>query len=344
MKRDSVLVLFARGFLSAVLSWKALLLCLAANAALAFALTHPIASALHGTLDKSPFAGRLLTSADAMLFDNFVRSRPDVLGDFSAWEEIATGEAERSGPEKRRPLQALAGATGASGSLVVLGIASALLASLLAGGFAGRFGADRDAGSLEAFGADVGRFGPSSLVLGVLSIAAIGAAYRWVYAGTGSLYEPEAFRYEWEAVGLMLARLLAFLAVAGSIRLVVLYARAAMGLKRTANPLLGLFSGAGFVARRLGRTMALEILFGLAGILPLVLWGLFASTWDGRDPARLALFVALQQLAVLFRITARVAHLGAASAFMRRAAMAGQPAPAPAVGSPGSPAEASTAS
>ena len=329
MKRDSVPVLVARGFASALACWKALLLCLALNALLAFAVTHPIATALHQTFDDNPAAARLLASVDVTVFDHFTRQRPDVLGNLGAWETIATGEAsEPGGRAAFSPNPGLRHASGASGSLLVLGLANALLASFLTGGFAGRFGAEQDRGSLPLFGQDVGRLGPASFLLGILSLAGIAAAYRWIWIGTGALYRPEELRYEWEAVGLGLLRLLAFLLVAALFRMVVVYARAGMGLSGKANPVMALFSAAGFVAGRPGRALVLEVAFGAAGVLPLVLWALLGATWDGRDPARLALLVGLQQLVVFIRITARTAYLGSASAFLRRGSEAPRAVPA----------------
>ena len=331
MKRDSLLVLMARGLASAFTAWKALLLFLGLNALLALALVHPVASALHQTLDGSPVGDSLLkdTKSPALLtaFDSFTRVRPDVFGDLSKWKEVVTGEREPVMARRETPpLSGFFRTQGVAGALIPLGLLSALAAALFSGGFAGRFGADTDRASLSAFGADLGRFAPASLFLGAASIVLIVAAYRFVFAGTGRLYAPENLRYEWEAIALMLLRLLAFLLVAGYVRLVVIYARASMGLSKSANMMLALARGAGFVAGRPMRTLALEIVFGVIGLLPLVLWGAFATTWDGRDAGRLAVFIALQQLLVLFRIATRVAHLGAASSFLRRVAEGARPA------------------
>src|SRR5664280_1795045 len=59
VRGDSVLVLATRGLVSALETWKAILLFLVLNAVLAAAFLHPLASALHTTLDKSPWAERL---------------------------------------------------------------------------------------------------------------------------------------------------------------------------------------------------------------------------------------------------------------------------------------------
>ncbi|HEX5854195.1 MAG TPA: hypothetical protein VFZ57_01130, partial [Thermoanaerobaculia bacterium] len=143
MKRDSVLVLAARGLFSALETWKALLLLLVLNAALAAAFTHPLTSALRQTLDKSSFSERLLAK-DADLhtfFLAFTRARPDVLGDLSKWDEVVTGEGEeRRSPGRPAPLSGFFRTTGISGSAVGFGALAALLAALFSGGFAGRFG------------------------------------------------------------------------------------------------------------------------------------------------------------------------------------------------------------
>jgi len=329
VKRPSLAALFGRGLSSALATWKGLLLLLAVNALLAFVLTRPVAASLHEVLDRNPLADRLLKGADALFFLDFTRAHPDVLGDTRPWEGIASGGGDAlDRGEPREVLRGFAGMSGASGALLAVGLANALLSALLAGGFAGRFGADSERGSLAAFGADVGRFGVPSLLLGILSIVGLVAAYRWVFVASGALYDPRELRYEWEAVALLLGRLLVFLLVAAYVRRSVLYARAAMGLSRSVNPLGALFRGAGFVAGRPVRTLLLEILFAAAGLLPLALWASFAESWDGKDPAQLALLLALQQVVLFIRIAARVGHLGAASAWMRRAAEA-PPAPTP---------------
>lgn len=318
MKREALPILAARGFVSAFTAWKALLFLLLVNAALALAFAGPVRAALHDALDSNPMADRLLGAVDATFFTHFRRAHPDVLGDVEPLEKLAAGEA----PEKN-PLAL----SGAAGSLVLFGLLSALAASVAAGGFAGRFGAERERGSLSAFGTDCGRFAFSSLVLGAVALAGIVGAYLLLFAAPGRLYAASELRYEWEATGLVLFRLVAFLVAAGSVRLAVAFARAAMGISRNGNPFLALASGAGFVLGRPGRALVLEVLFGAAALVPLGLWGAWAPVWDGADPARFALLAALQQLLVFWRIACRAAHLGAASAWMRRTAEAARPAP-----------------
>jgi len=330
MRRDSVLVLAARGLFSALETWKALLLLLVLNAALAAAFAHPLTSALRQTLDKSAFSERLLASnADLhTFFMAFTRTRPDVLGDLSKWDEVVTGEGEeRRSPGRSAPLSGFFHTTGISGSAVGFGALAALLAAFFSGGFAGRFGAERERTSLTAFGADAARLAVPSLLFAALSLAGILAAYRWIYAAPGTLYEPDELRYEWEAVALLLLRLGAFLLAAGYLRLVVLYARAALGQGIT-NPFGALMTGFGFVLGRPVRTLALEILFAALGVLPLLAWLLYGPVWDGKEFADFALILAGQQLVVLLRILTRAGHLGAASAYLRRSREAGASAPA----------------
>ena len=76
--------------------------------------------------------------------------------------------------------------------------------------------------------------------------------------------------------------------------------------------------GLGFVLGRPARTLALEILFGALGLLPLLVWLLVGPVWDGRELGEFALILAGQQLVVLLRILTRAGHLGAASAYLRR--------------------------
>ena len=57
-------------------------------------------------------------------------------------------------------------------------------------------------------------------------------------------------------------------------------------------------------------------------------WALLGPVWDGKDAGALALIVLGQQAVVFWRIFARTAHLGAASAFLARAFDAASPRPA----------------
>jgi hypothetical protein len=331
VRRDSILVLATRGLVSALETWKAILLFLVLNAVLAAAFLHPLVSALQKTLDKSPWAERL-RAGDADLhtfFTTFTRTRPDVLGDLEKWHEAVTGERqERTASGRPAPLSGFFGTTGLSGSAVAYAALAAVLAALFSGGFAGRFGAERDRTSLSAFGADAARFAVPSLLFGALSLAGILAAYRWVYAAPGTLYEPDELRYEWEVTGLLLLRLGAFLLIAGYLRLVVTYARAAMGQGAT-NPFAALMSGFGFVLGRPARTLAIEILFGVLGVVPLLAWTFVGPVWNGGELADFALILAGQQLVVLLRILTRAGHLGAASAYLKRSKELVSPAAAP---------------
>lgn len=337
MRRDSAFVLATRGLVSALETWKALLLFLVLNAALAYAFTHPLASALRQTLDESPWAERLASGNVDLhtFFTSFSRTRPDVLGDLSKWNEAVTGERqERAASGRPAPLSGFFKTSGLSGSAVGFGALMALLAAFFSGGFAGRFGAERERTSLAAFGADAARFAVPSLLFGALSLAGILAAYRFLYAAPGTLYEPDELRYEWEAVGLLLLRLGVFLLVAGYIRLVVLYARAALG-QGIPNPINALMRGLGFVLGRPIRTLRLEILFGALGLLPLLAWLLIGPVWDGKKLGDFAAILAGQQLVVLLRILTRAGHLGAASAYLGRSNDAAASSPAPATVIPG---------
>lgn len=338
MKRDSILVLAARGAVSALGAWKALLLALVCNLLLAYAFAHPVNAALRQALDRSPWGARLAAPKAPLyeFYGEISRARPDVLGDLSAWDAIASGDEGERGA-RRAPLSSFLTATGVAGSAAGFAVLAAALSALFAGGFAGRFGSSKEDGSLAAFGADTARFAPASLLLGALSLVGIAAAYRWVYAASGRLVEVEDLRYEWEAILLGLLRLGAFLVVAAIVRLAVLYTRAAMGRAGKAN-LVGAFGTAlGFLARRPIRVLALEVLFGVLGVLPLVVWAFLGPAWDGKDAGALALIVLGQQAVVFWRIFARTAHLGAASAFLGRASEAAR-TPAPTVASESEPA------
>ncbi len=327
MRRDGLPAVVARGVALATATWKALLLALVLNAALAFVLVRPAASALHEALDRNPWADRMRSSVDVLFFTNLQRARPEVLGDVGKLEDLVTGAAASRSPAAVT-LPQLLPKEGLAGGLIAFGLLSAALAALLAGGFAGRFGAADGRSSLASFGADCGKLALPSLFLGAVSAGLIVAAWRWIYVETGLLYDPATFRYEWQSVALQLLRLLVLLAVAAFVRLVVQYSRAAMGLSGSANVISAFGRGLGFVLRHPAGTLTLELVFGAAGLLPLVLWAFFGRAWDGADLGDFWLLLALQQLVVLARILARAAHLGAASAWLATASAPARPVPA----------------
>jgi hypothetical protein len=319
VKGDALPFLWARGLVAATATWKALLLALALNAALALVVTAPLASRLHDLLDVRPAADGLAKGWDVVLGAHLLRSEPGLIGDRARFDAVQEGTL---------PLAEWPRLSGPLSGLLAAGLLHAVLSAFLAGGFAGRFAAERERGSLAAFLADVVRLGFPSLLIGALGLAAIlGAFYLFVELPRESTLSPD-LRWDWERTGLSLLRLFAFLAAAGAVRAVVAQSRAALGLARTANPFLALASGLGFVLGRPVKALVLEASFGVAALLPLLLWLLFAPSWSGGDVRLLALLVAGQQAVVLLRLLARAAHLGATAAWMRGAREASRPAPA----------------
>ncbi|HPA51177.1 MAG TPA: hypothetical protein PLP50_06185 [Thermoanaerobaculia bacterium] len=319
MKGDALPVLWARGLLSAARTWKALLLALALNAALALVVTAPLASRLHDLLDERPTAAPLANGRDLVLEAHLLRAESGLLGGRARLEALGRGELL---------LEELPLLSGPLAGLLTAGLLHAALSGLLAGGFAGRFASERDRGSLAAFLSDVVRLGLPSLVLGLLGLAGIlGAFWVFVELPRAATLSPD-LRWDQERTGLSLLRLGAFLLAAGAIRAVVAQSRAALGLSRSVNPLAALGAGLGFVLGRPVKALLLEVAFGATALLPLALWLLFAPSLGGGDLRLLATLVAGQQVVVLLRIASRTAHLGAASAWMRGAREASRPAPA----------------
>jgi hypothetical protein len=319
VKGETLPLLWARGLVAAAATWKALLLALFLNVALALVVTAPLASRLHDLLDARPAADGLAKGWDLVLGAHLLRSEPGLLGDRTRLDALEQGVL---------PLSDLPLLSGPLAGLLAAGLLHTLVSSLLAGGFAGRFGAERDRGSLTAFFADVVRLGLPSLFIGVLGLGAIlGAFHLFVELPREATLSPE-LRWDWERTGLSLLRLFAFLGTAGAVRAVVAQSRAALGLAKSANPFPALGSGLGFVLGRPVKALLLEVSFGVTALLPLGLWLLFAPSWSGGDLRLLALLVAGQQAVVLLRLMARTAHLGAAVAWMRGAREARRPAPA----------------
>lgn len=319
MKGNALPFLWVRGLVAAATTWKALLLALALNAALAMVVTAPLASRLHDLLDSRPAGQELAKGWDVVLGAHLLRSEPGLLGDRARLDALEQGTL---------PLAEAPRLSGPLAGLLAAGLLHAALSAFLAGGFAGRFAAERDRGSLGAFLTDVVRLGLPSLLIGALGLTAIlGAFLLFVEIPREATLSPD-LRWDWERTGLSLLRLSAFLVAAGAVRAVVAQSRAALGLAKTANPFLALASGLGFVLGRPVKALLLEASFGVTALLPLTLWLLFAPSWSGGDARLLALLVLGQQAVVLLRLCARAALLGAAAAWMRGAREASRPAPA----------------
>ncbi len=319
MKGNALPILWARGLVAAAATWKALLLALALNAALALVVTAPLASRLHDLLDVRPAADGLAKGWDLVLGAHLLRSEPGLLGDPARLDALEQGTL---------PLAEVPRLSGPLAGLFVAGLLHAALSALLAGGFVGRFAAERERGSLAAFLSDVARLGLPSLVIGLLGLAAIlGAFLLFVELPREATLSPD-LRWDWERTGLSLLRLFAFLGTTGAVRAVMAQSRAALGLAKTANPFLALASGMGFVLGRPVKALLLEMAFGVTALLPLSLWLVFAPSWSGGDGRILALLISGQQAVILLRLLARTAHLGATTAWMRGAREAARPAPA----------------
>jgi len=319
MRGETLPLLWLRGLAAAAAAWKALLLALFLNAALAVVVTAPLASRLHDVLDARPAANGLAKGWDLVLGAHLLRSEPGLLGDRERLEALERGTL---------PLADVSRLSGPLAGLLAAGLLHAALSALLAGGFAGRFAADRERGSLSAFLSDAVRLGLPSLLVGLLGLAAIlGAFLLFVELPREATLSPD-LRWDWERTGLSLLRLLTFLVATGAVRAVVAQSRAALGIAKSANPFLALASGLGFVLGRPVKALLLEAAFGVTAVLPLAAWLLLAPSWGGGGGRLFALLVAGQQVVVLLRALARTAHLGAATAWMRGTRETTRPAPA----------------
>lgn len=319
MRGETLPLLWLRGLAAAAAAWKALLLALFLNAALAVVVTAPLASRLHDVLDARPAADGLAKGWDLVLGAHLLRSEPGLLGDRERLEALERGTL---------PLADVSRLSGPLAGLLAAGLLHAALSALLAGGFAGRFAADRERGSLSAFLSDAVRLGLPSLLVGLLGLAAILAAFLlFVELPREATLSPD-LRWDWERTGLSLLRLLTFLVATGAVRAVVAQSRAALGIAKSANPFLALASGLGFVLGRPVKALLLEAAFGVTAVLPLAAWLLLAPSWGGGGGRLFALLVAGQQVVVLLRALARTAHLGAATAWMRGTRETTRPAPA----------------
>ncbi|MEO6325348.1 MAG: hypothetical protein ABIT01_11870, partial [Thermoanaerobaculia bacterium] len=97
MRRDSIVILFARGFVAAATAWKALLFVLLLNVGLAYALSGPFSASIHEALDRNPQQSTMANGPDATFWSHFSRKHPDVTRSFDTFDGLLEGSGVKGG-------------------------------------------------------------------------------------------------------------------------------------------------------------------------------------------------------------------------------------------------------
>jgi hypothetical protein len=266
---------------------------------------------LHAELDHSPMADRMVANPDYGWWETFRRTHPDVLGTFP---ELAANLLSAEGA-RRADVEGLRGVGAVALSLAALAVVAHAFA------LGGVLGALREpTASLVVFCREGMRRLPAFLAFTLAAVAAVLAAYRWIYVKTGAMLKNRAQELDSEpqAMALTAARLLVLLLVFAAIKLFADSVRAIWVARPDLPPVSRFFAGLAAAVSRPGR------LLGVLGLYALLTAGLYLL-WLFLDPsaggeARFALvpLILTQQVFVFLRLLVKVGYYAGISEALTR--------------------------
>lgn len=272
----------------------------------------PMSNFLHDALDNSVAGSRMVANPESGWWETVQRDHPDLFGNFG---ELTAGLLTPEGVKSSQ----LAGLRGIGATAVSLGFLAVVLHAFALGGV---FGTLREPkASLVTFGREGMRRFPAFLVFTLASLAAAGAAYRWIYLETGEALRERVTNLDSEgkALAVTALRVLALLAALAAIKLVADSVRAVWVARPDLPPISRFFAG---IASALGRPAR------LAGVLVFyaVLTAALYLVWLWLDPsaggeARFALvpLILTQQVFVFLRLFVKVGYYAGVSEALTRA-------------------------
>ena len=311
MKRRNSLACFGRG-LALALSKPYLAVSLwLIQLLLTAVLILPISNALHDLLDHSVAGSRMVANPDYGLWETLQRQHPDLLGNLP---DLAAGLLTTEGVR----FSQLADLRGIGAAAVSLGFLAVVLHAFALGGV---FGTLREPkASLVTFGREGMRRFPAFLIFTLATVAAVGAAYRWIYVETGEALRDrvQTLDTEGRALAVTAVRLAALLFALAAIKLLADSVRATWVARPDLPPISRFFAG---IAAALGRPIRL---FGVLVWYTLVTAFLY-FVWLWADPsaggeARFALvpLILTQQVFVFVRLLVKVGYYAGISEALTR--------------------------
>ena len=311
MKRRNSLACFGRG-LALALSKPYLAVSLwLIQLLLTAVLILPISNALHDLLDHSVAGSRMVANPDYGLWETLQREHPDLLGNLP---DLTAGLLTTEGVR----FSQLADLRGIGAAAVSLGFLAVVLHAFALGGV---FGTLREPkASLVTFGREGMRRFPAFLIFTLATVAAVGAAYRWIYVETGEALRDrvQALDTEGRALAVTGVRLAALLFALAAIKLLADSVRVTWVARPDLPPISRFFAG---IAAALGRPIRL---FGVLLWYTIVTAFLYLA-WLLADPsaggeARFALvpLILTQQVFVFVRLLIKVGYYAGISEALTR--------------------------
>jgi hypothetical protein len=278
---------------------------------LASVLVLPVSNALHSLLDVSSSGSRMVADPDYGWWETVRRTHPDLLGKLPEHVENALG-AEGV---KSTAISELQGVGATAISLVLLAIV------LHAFALGGVFGALREPkASLVVFGREGMRRLPAFLAFTLAALAAVLAAYRWIYLATGEAWRDRMndLDTEGQAIALTAVRLLAFLLVAAAIKLVADSVRAIWVARPDLPAVSRLFAGLASAFSRPARLFGVLIFYVISGAALYGIWIVVDPSAGGEARFALVPLILSQQVFVFLRSLAKVGYYAGISEALTR--------------------------
>lgn len=278
---------------------------------LASVIVLPVSNALHSLLDYSSSGSRMVADPDYGWWETVRRVHPDLLGKLPQEVENAVGtEGVQS-----TALGELQGIGATAISLALLGVV------LHAFALGGVFGALREPqASLVVFGREGMRRFPAFLAFTLAALAAVLAAYRWIYLASGAAWKERIndLDTEGQAIALNAARLLAFLLVAAAIKILADSVRAIWVARPDLPAVSRLFAGVAGALSRPARLLGVVVLYVLSGAALYAIWIVLDPSAGGEARFALVPLILTQQVFVFLRSLLKVGYYAGVSEALTR--------------------------
>jgi hypothetical protein len=278
---------------------------------LATVLVLPVSNALHSLLDVSSSGSRMVADPDYGWWETVRRTHPDLLGKLP--DEI--GNALGVEGVKSTGLAGLQGIGATTMSLAFLGIVVHAFA------LGGVFGALREPqASLVVFGREGMRRFPAFLAFTLAAMAAVLAAYRWIYLETGEAWRDRMndLDTEGQAMAVTAARLLVFLLVAAVIKLMADSVRAIWVARPDLPAVSRLFAGIAATFSRPARLLGVLLLYLVCGAALYAIWIVLDPSAGGEARFALVPLILTQQVFVFLRSLLKVGYYAGISEALTR--------------------------
>lgn len=278
---------------------------------LATVLVLPVSNTLHSLLDVSSSGSRMVADPDYGWWETVRRTHPDLLGKLPGEIENALGvEGVKS--------TGLAGLQGIGATAMSLAFLGVVLHAFALGGV---FGALREPqASLVVFGREGMRRFPAFLAFTLAAMAAVLAAYRWIYLETGEAWRDRMndLDTEGQAMAVTAARLFVFLLAVASIKLMADSVRAIWVARPDLPAVSRLFAGIAATFSRPARLLGVLLLYLVCGAALYAIWIVLDPSAGGEARFALVPLILTQQVFVFLRSLLKVGYYAGISEALTR--------------------------